>query len=96
MAIPIVEMLLKYGAYILGPALIIIGAFFLGIRHADKNALIERLESERKLSQDINKAEETNNKLEEQRNETINHIRDTSATGLLLKLWAKSPWGPKS
>lgn len=95
-AAPILEMLVKYGFYILGPAIVVIGAFILGIRHADKNALIERLDSEKKLGEDISKAERLNKTVEEKRDETVNSIRDTSNTGMLIKLWTKGPWGPKS
>ena len=95
-AIPIAEMLLKYGIYIIGPAVVIIGTFILGIRHANKNAELERLDSEKKLRQDIYKAEEANTKLEENRNEDIEAIRNAGTIDLLIKLWRKSPWRPKS
>lgn len=89
------DMLIKYAFYILGPAIIIIGAFIAGIRHADKNALIDRLDAERELRQDINKAEQLNQKTEEKRNETINDIRDAGTIDKLIKLWRQGPWSSK-
>lgn len=95
-ALPIVDVLLKYGIYILGPGLIIIGAFLFGIRHANKNAELERLDSEKKLRQDIYKAEQANQSVEEKRNEDIESVRNAGTIDQLIKLWKKSNWSSKS
>ena len=94
--VSISEIVINLLIYLVGPIGIVIGAFLYGINRANKDARRQQLEEEKKIQEEINRAEQKNANLEGKRHETNDAIRSSNVVSELIRLWNEKGWGPKS
>lgn len=87
-------LLLNILMYFAGPLVILIGAYWMGHRQANKNSRIDQLEAEKELQSKVNQAERENQQVETKRHEEVEKVRSANNDDELISMW-KRLWGPK-